>query len=120
MISTSVKEFWRRNSIAVLHTPVLLVLLLCSYIGLKALDPRIGLEGFGDIFGYLTNAFGAAVVIFSARFFKKTAWHDVAAKCEADLYHEVRQGSRGATVAKLIDRGEWIFLLVFFAWLIFQ
>lgn len=118
-IKIFLKEFWRRNSIAFLHMPLLLVLLVASYIGLKALDPRIGLEGFGDLFGYLVNAVGIAIVIFSSWWQKNNLWHDIESKAEEDLFHEVRQNLPGALKAKILDRIEWAFLLVFNAWLVF-
>lgn len=119
-IKPVVKEFWRRNSIAIVHTPALVVLLICAYITLKALDPRIGVEGFGDLFGYLVNSVGLAVVIFTSWWFKNNAWHDITEKSEEDLFHEVRQGNRGALHAKIIDRLEWAFLLIFNAWWVFS
>jgi hypothetical protein len=119
-IKTGIKDFWRRNSIAIVHMPFLLVLLFASYVVLRALDPRIGLEGFGDLFGYLLNSVRAAIIIFTAWWFKNNAWHDINAKAEDELFHLVRQGDPGAFKAKVLDRVEWAFLLVFFAWLMMQ
>lgn len=44
-------EFWRRNQIILLQLPIMLVFLFGSYILLKSIDSRIGVEGFGDLFG---------------------------------------------------------------------
>jgi hypothetical protein len=119
-IKPIVKEFWRRNSIAILHTPVLVVMLVCAYIVLKAIDPRIGVEGFGDLFGYLKNSVGLAVVIFTSWWFKNNAWHDVTKASEEDLFHEVRQNVPGAFKAKVLDRLEWAFLLCFNSYWVFS
>ena len=48
-------EFWRRNQVLILHLPAMVFFLFGTYIVLKSIDSRIGVEGFGDLFGYLLN-----------------------------------------------------------------
>lgn len=119
-LPTVVKEFWRRNQIIFLHFPLLLLALYGSYIFLKANDPRIGVEGFGDLFGYALNAVGLSIVIFTCWWFKNNAWHDLPSETEEDLFHEARQGSKDALWLRIVDRLEWAFLLIFFSYIIFK
>src|SRR3546814_8421166 len=41
--------------ILLLQLPVMLLFLVTSYVVLKSVDSRIGVEGFGDLFGYALN-----------------------------------------------------------------
>ena len=111
------KEFWRRNQALLLHTPVLLVLLTACYLGLKALDPRIGVEGFGDLFGYLLNGVRAVLIVFTAWWIKRHCWFDLHQATELDLFERVR-GTNDAAARWLIakDRIEWAVALAFATW----
>jgi hypothetical protein len=111
------REFWRRNQAALFHTPLLLVLSLGAYIVLQALDPRIGVEGFGDIFGYLINGVRAALIVAAAFWFKRTAFFDLRSQTELELFESARIGNRDAERILIRDRLEWFAILALFAWL---
>ena len=119
-IPVAVKEFWRRNQILFLHFPLLLLALYGSYIFIKANDPRIGVEGFGDLFGYALNAVGLSIAIFTSWWFKNNAWHDLSAHTEEELFAEARKGDRWSFWLRVQDRIEWAFLVVFFCYIIFR
>jgi hypothetical protein len=112
-IKTRAKEFWKRNQIIIIHMPITLAALFGCYVVLKSLDPRIGVEGFGDVFGYLLNAVRATLIIYTAWWMKKWLFFDLHDQTEIDLYAKVLANEAGAFKAKLIDRGEWIVALSF-------
>ena len=70
-------EFWRRNQILLLQAPLMFAFLFGSYILLKSIDSRIGVEGFGDIFGYSLNGIRITFIIFTAWWIKKWCWFDL-------------------------------------------
>lgn len=114
------KDFLRRYQILA-HLVFLTAVMFGAYIFLRALDPRIGVEGFGDLFGFLRNAVGLAVVIFTCRWFKNNVWHDLSKKAEEDLQYALLFDNKpGAWKAKLFDRLEWAFLLIFVYKVIFN
>jgi hypothetical protein len=119
-VPESVKEFWRRNQIILFHFPLLLLALYAGYIVLKASDPRIGVEGFGDLFGYALNAVGLSIVIFTCWWFKNNAWHDLPVRSEESLVNKILAGHWPAFWLRVLDRVEWAFLLVFFYKVIFR
>lgn len=70
-MKTKVKEFFRRNQTILFLLPATIVLMQLAWIMLNALDPRIGVEGFGDLFGYLLNGARAVLIVFSAWWIKR-------------------------------------------------
>lgn len=106
-------EFWRRNQILLLQLPVMLVFLFGSYVILKAIDSRIGVEGFGDIFGYALNAVRICFIIFTAWWIKKWCWFDLHEKSELELFTKRKMGDMAATWVVVIDRLEWVVALGF-------
>jgi hypothetical protein len=110
-------EFWRRNQIILIHFPLLVAASFGIYVLLKGLDPRIGLEGFGDIFGYILNAIRAALIIFNAWWFKRWAWSDIRRRVEHDLFEAARLGDVNAKWLLVKDRIEWVAVLCLFTYL---
>jgi len=106
-------EFWRRNQILLLQLPVMLVFLFGSYIVLKSIDSRIGVEGFGDIFGYALNAVRITLIIFTAWWIKKWCWFDLHDRTELDLFNLRKSGDRDAHWIVWTDRIEWAVALAF-------
>lgn len=104
-------EFWRRNQALLLHTPVLLLLLAGCYLGLKALDPRIGVEGFGDLFGYLLNGVRVTMIVFAAWWLKRNLFFDLHQSTELELHQRARDGDPGVQWLLVRDRIEWVALL---------
>lgn len=104
-------EFWRRNQALLLHTPVLLLLLTGCYLGLKALDPRIGVEGFGDLFGYLLNGVRVTMIVFTAWWLKRNLFFDLHQSTELSLHERAREGDWAVQLLILRDRAEWAALL---------
>ncbi len=106
-------EFWRRNQLIFLHLPVLLAALIGGYIVLKAVDKNIGVEGFGDLFGYAKNGVRAALILFTAWWIKKWCWFDLHTKTELALFEASRAGDRNAFWLVTRDRAEWAAALAF-------
>ena len=110
-------EFWRRNQILLLQLPIMVAFLFGSYIALKSLDSRIGVEGFGDLFGYLLNGVRAVLIVFTAWWIKRHCWFDLHQATELDLFERVRDKNDAAArwlIAK--DRIEWAVALAFATW----
>lgn len=116
-IPLRVREFWRRNHVTVLILPALLGLAFGAYVFFRALDPRLGVEGFGDLFAYVVNAVRAAMIVAAVWWFKKHAWFDLHTPTELELFEKSRAGDRNAERLLWRDRIEWAFLLVLAAWL---
>lgn len=106
-------EFWRRNQIILLHLPIMVAFLFGSYIVLKSLDSRIGVEGFGDLFGYALNAVRITLIIFTAWWIKKWCWFDLHDKTELELFTAIRGGDWIAFWLVARDRLEWLAALAF-------
>lgn len=115
-LRTRASEFWRRNQILIGHLPVLVALLVGGYIMLRALDSRIGLEGFGDLFGYGLNAVRAALIIFTAWWMKRKIFFDLHTDTELRLFKAREGGDPHAFWLIVQDRVEWIALLVLATW----
>lgn len=109
-------EFWRRNQIIALHLPMLIVFLFGSYVVLKAVDSRIGVEGFGDLFGYGLNGVRAALIIFTAWWMKRKLFFDLHAATELRLFAAREKGDKAAFWMTVLDRAEWVVLLAFATW----
>lgn len=106
-------EFWRRNNILLFQLPVLIGFLFGTYIILKGIDSRIGVEGFGDLFGYLLNGVRAALIIFTAFWLKKWMWFDLHDRTELTLFESMRTGNWMAFWIVVRDRAEWAVALAF-------
>lgn len=106
-------EFWRRNNIILLQFPLLLAFLFVSYIVLKSVDSRIGVEGFGDLFGYALNGVRASLIIFTAFWIKKWLWFDLHSQTELSMFEAMREGNRVAFWIVVRDRVEWVIALAF-------
>lgn len=109
-------EFWKRNNIIFIQLPLMVAWLFVSYAVLKSIDPRIGVEGFGDIFGYLLNGIRACFIIFTAFWVKKWMFFDLHDKTELALFLDMREGDRMAFWIVVRDRAEWAVLLFFATW----
>lgn len=112
-IRTRAKEFWKRNQIIFLHFPIMMAGLFGCYVALKALDPRIGVEGFGDLFGYLLNGVRATFIIFTAWWMKKWMFFDLHDQTEIDLFNSAKAGDKGVFWLRYQDRFEWLMCLAF-------
>lgn len=106
-------EFWRRNNIILLQFPLLLVFLFVSYIVLKSVDSRIGVEGFGDLFGYALNGVRASLIIFTAFWIKKWLWFDLHSQTELSMFEAMKEGNWVAFWIVVRDRVEWVIALAF-------
>lgn len=117
MDKTKLAEFWRRNQTLLLILPLTMVFLQLAWMVLQALDPRIGVEGFGDLFGYLLNGVRAVLIVFAAWWIKRHCWFDLHQATELDLFERVR-GTNDAAARWLIakDRIEWAVALAFATW----
>jgi hypothetical protein len=114
-----IKEFIRRNS-AIGHFFLTLALLYVGYLILHAFDPRIGVEGFGDLFGYGMNIAGLTLAIYTSWWFKNHTWRDLHKDEEEDLFKRVNAGDKTAMRMLIWDRIEWVLLMAFFTYWIFH
>lgn len=106
-------EFWRRNQIILFQLPVMLLFLVGSYVVLKSVDSRIGVEGFGDIFGYALNAVRITLIIFTAWWMKKWMWFDLHDRTELTMFEAMKAGDWMAFWIVVKDRVEWLAALGF-------
>ena len=113
---TRLWEFWRRNQILLLQLPLMIVFLFATYVGLKSVDPRIGVEGFGDIFGYLINGVRVCLIIFTAFWMKKWLWFDLHDRTELAMFEAMKAGDWVAFWIVVRDRVEWTVALAFASW----
>lgn len=104
-------QFWRRNQIIFLHLPIMLGFMIGSYIVLNAWDSRIGVEGFGDVFGYALNGLRAVLILFTAWWMKKWCWFDLYSATEQTLFDKALDGDRSAFWLRVVDRVEWALAL---------
>lgn len=117
--STRAWEFWRRNQILLLQLPIMLIFLFTSYVALKSIDSRIGVEGFGDLFGYALNGVRVTLIIFTAWWIKKWCWFDLHDQTELEMFKMMRGENvtwQQAVLCQWLvvrDRVEWIAALAF-------
>jgi hypothetical protein len=116
-LKNKIYEFYRRNHVLGIHAPMILIGMFVSYLFLSWLDPRIGVEGFGDIFGYGLLALRASIIIFTTFFFKRWAFFDIYRTTELELFEASRRGDYFAERILTRDRLEWVALLCVFSYL---
>ena len=106
-------ELWKRSLILV-HMTIMVAFLFSIYVLLKSVDPRIGVEGFGDLFGYALNGVRATMIIFTAFWMKKWMWFSLHDRTELELFRDVvNQGNRLTEAYLWRDRVEWFAALAF-------
>ena len=110
---TRLWEFWRRNQILLLQLPLMMVFLFGSYIVLKSIDSRIGVEGFGYVFGYALNGVRVTLIIFTAWWVKKWCWFDLHDRTELELFEAMKRGDWLMFWIVVKDRAEWLAALAF-------
>lgn len=91
----------------------MLLFLVSSYVVLKSVDSRIGVEGFGDLFGYALNGVRITLIIFTAWWIKKWCWFDLHDKTELSLFESMKSGNWMAFWIVVRDRVEWLAALGF-------
>lgn len=106
-------EFWRRNQMVFVHLPLVLLALFGTYVVLKGIDSRIGIEGFGDLFGYLSNLVRGLLIVSFSWVIKKHCWFDLHGKTEEDLFKAAADGDRFAFALRVWDRIEWFAAFAF-------
>lgn len=104
-------EFWRRNNVILLQLPLMIAFLFGSYILLRSIDSRIGVEGFGDIFGYALNGVRITFILFTAFWMKKWMLFDLHDKTEYELFESMKSGNWMAFWIVVRDRVEWFVVL---------
>lgn len=125
-ILTKAREFWRRNQTVLLVLPLVLVLMQLAYVVLTALDSKIGVEGFGDLFGYLLNGVRAVLIVWAAWWIKRHCWFDLHQTTELSLFEKARDHGgwndnmmpvrNWAFWLIVKDRAEWVAALAFATW----
>lgn len=105
---------WRWQELLV-WLPVAFCLVWASYQLIPLIDPRAGLDGFGEIYTFLVQVFKANVVFFLAWLFKRTYLHDVQRWEERAMHARCDLPENRYQITK--DRLEWLGLLVIIAWM---
>lgn len=109
-------EFLHQWQEPVVWVPVLVGLLLFLFYALPRLDPRTGIDGFGDVFHLLIRVLVLAVSAFCAWLFKRTYLRVLDEDVERELFDDWRRGDRRALLSLIFDRCEWAVLLCAFIW----
>jgi len=91
-------------------TPPLLVGILIAFKILPQLDPRSGLDGFGQLFAMMINAAGGIMVVFSAWLTKRTYFGITEPEDRAAL----------SLNARIVGSVEWIVCFVLWYFVIFS
>lgn len=104
-------EFLHQWQEPVVWIPLLLVALLVLFYLLPRLDPRTGIDGFGDLFHLVGKLLVLAVACFSAWLFKRTYLTVLDEDAERELFNDWRAGDRKALWRLVFDRIEWLVLI---------
>jgi hypothetical protein len=84
-----------------------------------AFDPRSGIDGFGDLFVFSVQLVKVVIVLFVAWTVKRAYFHDLGKKAEKDIHLRVLKGDPFALRALILDRIEYLALLVIIGWFVF-
>jgi Ni,Fe-hydrogenase I cytochrome b subunit len=109
-------EFLHQWQEPVVWVPLLIGLLLILFYALPRLDPRTGIDGFGDTFHLVIRALVLAVTVFSVWLIKKTYLTVLDENKERELFDDWRRGDRGAFKRLVFDRVEWFLLIGGLLW----
>lgn len=119
-----IKELWERAK-AFVHEwqevavsgPAALLLLVLAYYTIPAVDPRAGIDGFGDLYATLLGVIKGIVVCFSAWWSKRTYLMDLSKEDETWLLNRSAQAPLALGVM-VVDRLTWAGWLLFWWWVI--
>lgn len=114
---TAIKEFYRRNHVLFVHVPLALLLITFTNQYLNYLDPRIGVENYGNLSALVMLIPRVLLIMLLTFFVKRWFWFDIHQKTELELFEEARRGSYDAHRIILRDRAETVALLCVFSFL---
>lgn len=96
----------------VVWLPILVLLWIGLFWAIPRLDPRSGIDGFGDLFHLVGAVIALAVIFFVAWLAKRTYFVELTDAQVESLQASASYGrSWPAVVVLLIDRLEWLGLL---------
>lgn len=100
---------------------VVLALAIAAYYIIPAIDPRSGIDGWGDLFHALVNVFKGVLAVCLAWLCKAHFWHELEHKDEDKLIETMTYGGRYrvSLTIHLLDRLGWLFWLAFWSWVLF-
>lgn len=113
---TRLGEFLHQWQELVFWKPLLIVLLLVLFYALPRLDPRTGIDGFGDVFHLVIQLLVLAVAAFCAWLFKRTYLRVLEDDEERKLFDAWRNGDHRVIYILVFDRCEWGVLVCAFVW----
>lgn len=89
------------------------------YLAMPYIDPRSGIDGFGDMFQVGLVAFKGLAAAFLAWFCKRLYWSDLSREKEDRLSEALEAGNLRAGYILILDRLETLAWLAFWLFLLF-
>lgn len=93
-----------------------------AYYVIPAIDPRAGIDGWGDLFHALVNTIKGIGAVALAWLCKSHFWHELERDDEARMANHLEHDAssyRATLTTLLLDRLGWLFWLAFWAWVLF-
>lgn len=125
MIWLKIKKFLDTYQELIFWMPPALLLLFLAFKLIPAIDPRSGIDGFGQLFAMLTNTVGGIMVCFSAWLTKRCyfgVWSDEdVLQFQAFMISTqlTESDKRALLFYRLLDLVVWILCFGFWSWVIF-
>lgn len=107
---------WRE---VLIWIPVAVGILLLAYWLFPKMDPRAGIDGFGDLFLFLVQVVKVLVALFITWVAKRAYWRDLNSRMEKALDESYLTGNRAAFHITLRDRAEFVALFLAISWVLF-
>lgn len=114
----NLRTFIARWQELVVWLPALAAAVVLLYLTIPYLDPRSGIDGFGDLFVLAVQALKGAVITFAAWLTQRTYWRELKDDEEDALIEHARRDHPGHWKLLILDRLQFVLLLGFWAWLL--
>lgn len=102
----------------IIWIPAAVLLMAAVWYLAPAFDPRSGIDGFGDLFVFSVQLVKVLIVLFVSWTVKRAYFHDLGKESEKTIHKQVLKGDPHALKALIIDRLEYLFLLVVIGWFV--
>ena len=107
---TAIRAFFHNWQELAIWKPLLLLGMLLLFWFLPALDPRSGIDGFGDLFHLVKQLVVLSAIAFSAWLLKRTYLRELSEEEEAKIAEAALAGDRNALRMLILDRVEFLVL----------
>lgn len=107
-----VLEFWAHWA-EIPWILVVLCLMVVAFYVLPRIDPRSGIDGFGDLFFFLIAIVKGMLITFGAWWCKKTYTHDLSKQDEITMLDRSSKNPGEIPWTLVIDRLEWVGWILF-------